>query len=67
MIRDITIGQYYSGNSVIHRMDPIELPGSSGIVDGINITVDGNFLTLDINSQKNTRQIIAMQQAISSP
>ena len=22
MIRDITIGQYYSGNSVIHRMDP---------------------------------------------
>ena len=22
MIRDITIGQYYSGESVIHRMDP---------------------------------------------
>ena len=22
MIRDITIGQYYSGNSVVHRMDP---------------------------------------------
>ena len=22
MIRDITIGQYFAGNSVIHRLDP---------------------------------------------
>ena len=22
MIRDITLGQYYPGNSVIHRLDP---------------------------------------------
>ena len=29
MIRDITIGQYYPANSVIHRLDPREIGRAS--------------------------------------
>ena len=43
MIKDITVGQYLPGNSVIHRLDPrVKIVGTFAFI--INLFIINNFI-----------------------
>ena len=46
MIRDITIGQYYAADSIIHKLDPrVKLAGTMLYIISL-FTADGPILSL---------------------